>query len=86
MSVGITLSSRHQIVIPKEARDALHLKPGKRVMDKVQGNAIIMLPQPDDPMKALRGLHKKLWQATGSGDYPRKERDSGEPTRRPEGQ
>ena len=86
MSAGVTLSSRHQVVIPKEARDALHLKPGRRLMVKVQGNAIIMLPQPDDPVKALRGLHKEVWQATDSGDYLRKERDSREPTRRPEGQ
>ena len=76
MSTGVTLSSKHQVVIPKEARDALQLTPGRRLMVKVQGSVTVMVPQPDDPVKALRGLHKEVWAENEGGDYLRKERNS----------
>lgn len=38
----ITLAARGQIVIPKEARDALGLKPGARLRVRVQGGCLLI--------------------------------------------
>lgn len=74
MSSAVTLSSKHQVVIPKEARDALHLTPGTRLFVQVEGDMIIMIPEPEDPIKALRGLHKEVWEGMDTDQYLREER------------
>jgi AbrB family looped-hinge helix DNA binding protein len=38
----VTLAARGQIVIPKEARDALGLKPGARLSVRVEGGRLVM--------------------------------------------
>lgn len=40
--VDITLAERGQIVIPKEARDALGLKPGARLQLRVEGGRLLI--------------------------------------------
>lgn len=76
MSSAVTLSSKNQVVIPKEARDALHLTPGRRLLVQVEGDMIIMIPEPEDPLKALRGLHKEVWEGMDTDQYLREERAS----------
>ena len=38
----VTLAARGQIVIPKEARDALGLKPGARLSVRVEGGRLLL--------------------------------------------
>ena len=38
----VTLAARGQIVIPKEARDALGLKPGARLSVRVEGGRLLI--------------------------------------------
>ena len=38
----ITLAERGQIVIPKEARDALGLKPGAKLQISLEGNRLVV--------------------------------------------
>ena len=38
----ITLAERGQIVIPKEARDALGLKPGAKLQISLDGNKLVV--------------------------------------------
>jgi len=67
-----TLSSKNQIVIPREAREALQLKPGDKLIVSTHGGKIIILERPKSYAKAIRGL-----MPTGYGkDYLRKERES----------
>jgi AbrB family looped-hinge helix DNA binding protein len=40
--IDITLAARGQIVIPKEARDALGLKPGARLRLRVEGGRLLI--------------------------------------------
>ena len=42
-----TLSSKHQIVVPSEARKALGVKPGEKLLVVVRGAAVILLRKPD---------------------------------------
>jgi AbrB family looped-hinge helix DNA binding protein len=68
----VTLSSKNQIVIPREAREALGVKAGDKLLLVVRGEGIIILQKPKTHHAAIRGL------ATGvySADYLRKERKS----------
>jgi AbrB family looped-hinge helix DNA binding protein len=69
-----TLSSKNQIVIPREAREALGLKPGDKVLVIVQGGKVLVLEKPKSYEAAIRGM--------GRGIYPKgyleKERQSWE--------
>ena len=52
MTAHITLSSKGQIVIPKDIRDALRLKPGERLTVTLKGGKIIMEP-PEPPRERI---------------------------------
>lgn len=41
-TMDVTLAERGQIVIPKEARDALGLKPGARLQLRVEGGCLLI--------------------------------------------
>lgn len=57
-----TLSSKNQIVIPKEARDALGIKPGDKLIFVVEeGSNVIVLQKPKSYSSAIRGLSKKKY-------------------------
>lgn len=57
MPSTVKLSSKHQIVVPKQAREALGLKPGDRLLVNVRDDGVVeMRRSPDDPARELEGL------------------------------
>jgi AbrB family looped-hinge helix DNA binding protein len=64
MSSSVKMSSKHQIVVPREAREALGLRPGDRLLVTVAGDVIEMRAEPHAGVAALEGL---LSGSTGSG-------------------
>lgn len=69
-----TLSSKNQVVIPGEARKALGVKPGDKLLFVVLGEQVVVMRKPRSFAKALRGIGCGLYP----DDYLRKERDSWE--------
>ena len=69
-----TLSSKNQIVIPREARKALGLKPGDKLLVVAYGDKIIVLEKPKSYRKAIAGIGRGLYPP----DYLKKERESWE--------
>jgi AbrB family looped-hinge helix DNA binding protein len=67
-----TLSAKNQIVVPREARKALGVKAGDKLLVVVRGSSVIVLQKPASPHAALRGLGR----GTLPKDYLRKERES----------
>jgi AbrB family looped-hinge helix DNA binding protein len=69
-----TISSKNQIVIPREAREALQLKAGDKILVVARGKRVLVLQKPESHHVAMRGL--------GRGAYPKrhlqKERQSWE--------
>jgi len=65
-----TLSSKNQIVIPREAREALQLKPGDKLLVRAHGGKIVILEKPKSYHRAIlgRGAYPK--------NYLKKERQS----------
>jgi AbrB family looped-hinge helix DNA binding protein len=67
-----TLSSKNQIVIPKEAREALGVKPGDKLLVVLSSHGVVLLQKPKSFAKALKGLAKGVYPP----DYLKKERAS----------
>ena len=63
-----TLSSKNQIVIPREAREALQVKPGDKLLVRVLGDKVIVLEKPRSYHRAILG------RGTYPKDYLKKER------------
>lgn len=67
-----TVSSKNQIVIPREAREALNIKAGDKLQVVVRGDTVILLQSPKSYPKAIRGLAQRRYP----GDYVKVERKS----------
>jgi len=68
----VTLSAKNQIVIPREVRGALGLKPGDKVLVVVRGGRLLILKKPKSYHAAIRGLARRAYPMT----YLQKERQS----------
>ncbi len=68
----VTLSSKNQIVVPREAREALGLKPGDKLLVSVQGKEMVVFGKPAKYHKAIEGLFKGVYPP----GYLKKERES----------
>ncbi len=66
------LSAKNQLVIPKQAREALGVKAGDKLLIVVRGSSVIVLQKPELPHAAIRGLTKRTYP----DKYLAKERES----------
>ena len=55
---AVKISPKYQVVIPREVREALQLKPGQRVQVFAYGNRIELIPEKSIP--EMRGFLKGL--------------------------
>jgi AbrB family looped-hinge helix DNA binding protein len=69
-----TLSTKNQIVIPREAREALGLKPGDKILVVVRAGKVLVLQKPKSYHAAIRGLARRAYPKS----YLHKERKSWE--------
>lgn len=67
-----TLSTKNQIVIPREAREALQVKPGDKLLVVVRGERVIVLEKPKSHHAAIRGIGRDVY----SRAHLKKERQS----------
>ena len=56
-----TLSAKNQIVIPREAREALQVKPGDKLLVVVKGDVVIVRKRPESYAAAIRGIGRGLY-------------------------
>lgn len=70
----VTLSAKNQIVIPREAREALGLKAGDKLLVVVRGAKVMVLEKPKSYQSAIRGLARGVYPV----GYLQKEREGWE--------
>ena len=68
----VTLSSKYQIVIPREAREALSLSAGDELLVLSKPDRVVIIPKPKKFSKRTAGLHREVWQ--GAEAYLQDER------------
>ena len=56
-----TLSAKNQIVVPREAREALGAKAGDRLIVVVHDGSVIVMKKPASYREAIRGLGRGLY-------------------------
>ncbi len=66
--VTVKLSERNQMVLPKEAREALGIKPGGRVVVIVEKEGVRLLPEPENWTEYIYGLGAEVWAKLGGGE------------------
>jgi AbrB family looped-hinge helix DNA binding protein len=72
----VKVSGKYQIVVPKEARKALNVQPGDYLLTSIEDGVLILRPRPKSYTRAMRGLHKDLWQDSDVENYIKQERKS----------
>ena len=73
-SVDATLSSKNQIVIPREAREELGVKSGDKLLVVSKDGKVLIMARPQSFAKSLKGMAKGKYPA----DYIEQERKSWE--------
>jgi AbrB family looped-hinge helix DNA binding protein len=68
----VKLSSKNQIIIAREVREALGVKAGDRLLVVLRGNTVILLRKPKKYAKTIAGMGKDIYEAS----YLAKERES----------
>ena len=57
----VKLSSKNQIVIPRDIRHALGVKAGDHLLVVPRGNTVTLLRKPRQYSKAIAGIGKELY-------------------------
>jgi len=74
--VSVKVSSRYQIAVPRIAREKLDIQSGDRLLVDVQDGVLILIPQPQDYVAHLAGLHKEVWAGVDTTAYLEEEREA----------
>jgi AbrB family looped-hinge helix DNA binding protein len=76
MTNTVTLSSKNQIVVPREARERLNIGPGHELLVLTKEDRVVLIPRPKNFVKHMAGLHQDVWQTLGAASYLKDERDA----------
>lgn len=74
--VSVKVSKRHQIVVPRRAREQLNIRSGDRLLVDIQDGLLILLPRPTSYTEQLAGRHKDVWEDLDTAEYTQQERDA----------
>jgi AbrB family looped-hinge helix DNA binding protein len=71
MSLSVKVSTKHQIVVPSEARRRLGIEAGDRLDVEVTDSTLVIRKAPARPSSRLRGLGKEIWTGVDPVEYVR---------------
>ena len=77
-SVSVKVSSRYQVVVPRVARESLNIRSGDRLLVDIQDGLLILIPQPQDYVAHMAGLHREVWAELDTTAYLHEEREAWE--------
>ena len=74
----VKVSSKYQVVIPKEAREKVGLGKGDTLIVDVEDDVITMRRRPENFTEYARGLHRDVWEDVDTDRYLEELRREGE--------
>jgi AbrB family looped-hinge helix DNA binding protein len=72
----VKVSRKHQVVVPKEARQALGVGAGDELVVEVEKGKVLVKARPKSYAKYMLGLHSSVWKGVKVEEYVRKERQA----------
>lgn len=72
----VKVSRKHQVVVPREAREALGVGAGDELLVEVEKDKVIMKPRPRSYSRHMLGLHKAVWKGVKTEAYVNAEREA----------
>lgn len=78
MALRVQVTDDFLVAVPAEARRRLNIERGDSLLVEVRDNAIILMPEPHDYARRLRGLHREIWEGIDVDEYVRREREAWE--------
>ena len=75
-AITVKVSNRYQISLPSAARKELNIEAGDRLLVDIQDGMIILIPEPEDYVAYLAGLHQDIWQGLNTTIYLNEERNA----------
>jgi AbrB family looped-hinge helix DNA binding protein len=72
MTLSVKVSTKHQIVVPSEARHALGIEAGDRLDVEIVDGVILLRPRRGTAASRLRGLGREAWQGVDPVEYVRR--------------
>ncbi len=70
----MSVSRNHQVVVPREAREAPGVGAGDELVVEVENGRVLMKPKPQNYSKHMLGPQKSVWKGTKTESYVRTER------------
>jgi AbrB family looped-hinge helix DNA binding protein len=70
--LSVKVSTKHQIVVPSDARKALGIEPGDRLTVEVTPDSIVLRRRDRRAGGRLRGLGREIWQGVDPVEYVRR--------------
>ena len=76
MATRVKVSNRYQIAVPAAARRQLRIERGDHLLVDIRDGHILLMPEPEDYARHMRGLHREVWEGTEPQEYVRQERET----------
>ena len=70
----VKVSRKHQVVVPREAREALGVGAGDELVVDVDQGKVMIKARPKSYAKYMLGLHMSVWKDVKVEEYVRRER------------
>ncbi len=78
MASDVKVSSKFQVVIPREIREKMGLERGDELTVDLEGEIIVMRRKPKNFTRYMKGLHREIWSDEGTDRYLHRMRDEWE--------
>ncbi len=74
MASIVKISRKHQVVVPREAREALGVGAGDELVVEVENGKVTIKPRPRSYSRLMLGLHGAVWKGVKTEGYVKAER------------
>ena len=75
---SVKVSTKYQVVIPREARKKLDVHEGDELLVQVKDGVMMIIKRPASYTEFTRGLGSRVWEGVDIDKYLRGERESWE--------
>lgn len=72
----VRVSRKHQVVVPREAREALGVRAGDELVVDVEKGKVMIKARPKSYARYMLGLHRNVWKGVKAEEYVKKEREA----------